>query len=62
MKKLNGVKLSDEEAETIKKATGIITNMYKETDDITLFNILECLKPFDRVLCNGNIWMYEKED
>ncbi len=59
MTKLHGVRLDDEERDTLYKAMKIINRMYNATSDPVLKNMCDSLGPLDSCLKNGSLWTYE---
>ena len=56
---VNGVRLDDEERDTLYKAMKIIGRMYNKTNDPILKNMIETLAPLDSCLSNGSLWTFE---
>lgn len=59
MKRINAVRLDDEERDTLYKAMKIINRMYNATSDPILKNMSDSLKPLDSCLSNGSLWTFE---
>lgn len=59
MTKVYGVRLDDEERDTLYKAMKIINRMYNATSDPILKNMSDSLAPLDSCLSNGSLWTYE---
>lgn len=56
---LYGIRLDDEERDTLYKAMKIINHMYNKTSDPILKNMSDSLKPLDSCLTNGSLWTFE---
>lgn len=59
MIKVYGVRLDDEERDTLYKAMKIINRMYSTTSDPVLKNMSDSLGPLDSCLKNGSLWTFE---
>lgn len=59
MTKVYGVRLDDDERDTLYKAMKIINRMYNSTSDPVLKNMSDSLHPLGSCLSNGSLWTYE---
>ena len=60
MNKVIGVRLDDEERDTLYEAMKIINRMFDTTSDPILKNMSVYLTPIlDSCLSNGSLWTYE---
>ena len=59
MTKICGVRLDDEERDTLYKAMKIINRMYNTTSDPVLKNMSDSFGLLDSCLKNGSLWTFE---
>lgn len=62
MKKLIGIRLSNDEQQTLNSAVKIVQAMYDKTSDPSLYDVLKKMDVFKSVCMNGGIWTYEDEE